>query len=49
VPVFWKRPDVLVMPSFGSFTGGASIRPAETDALYAAGPERVVVLGRTLL
>jgi uncharacterized protein len=44
VPVFWKRADMLVMPSFGSFTGGATIRPIATDTLYAAGPERVVAL-----
>jgi DNA ligase-associated metallophosphoesterase len=46
VPVFWQRPDVLVMPSFGTFTGGASIRPASTDALFAAGPERVIAVKR---
>jgi len=45
VPVFWQRPDVLVMPSFGTFTGGATIRPAPTDALFVAGPERVIALG----
>jgi len=44
VPVFWQQRDVLVMPSFGSFTGGATIRPAATDALYAVGPERVIAL-----
>jgi metallophosphoesterase superfamily enzyme len=43
--VFWRRPDVLVMPSFGTFTGGANIRPAPTDALFVAGPERVIALG----
>jgi len=46
VPVFWQRSDVLVMPSFGTFTGGAAIRPAPTDALFAAGPERVIALKR---
>jgi DNA ligase-associated metallophosphoesterase len=45
VPVFWQRADVLVMPSFGTFTGGANIRPAPTDALFVAGPERVIALG----
>lgn len=44
VPVFWQQPDVLVMPSFGSFTGGATIRPAPADVIYAVGPERVVAL-----
>lgn len=45
VPVFWQRPDALVMPSFGTFTGGANIRPAPTDTLFIAGPERVIPLG----
>jgi DNA ligase-associated metallophosphoesterase len=44
VPVFWRRADALVLPSFGSFTGGASVIREEGDALYAAGPERVVPL-----
>jgi DNA ligase-associated metallophosphoesterase len=42
VPVFWQRPDSLVMPSFGSFTGGATIDPAPGDRLFAAAPERVI-------
>lgn len=45
VPVFWQRPDYLVMPSFGSFTGGATIDPEPTDELFAVGPERVIALG----
>lgn len=44
VPVFWQRPDVLVLPSFGSFTGGAGIAPTESDRVYAVGPERVLPL-----
>jgi uncharacterized protein len=44
VPVFWQRPEVLVLPSFGSFTGGANISPLPADRLYAAGPERVIPL-----
>jgi DNA ligase-associated metallophosphoesterase len=46
VPVFWKRPDYLVLPSFGSFTGGAVIRPDKGDQVFAVGPERVVALQR---
>lgn len=44
VPVFWQRPDFLVLPSFGSFTGGAEVAVELGDLLYAAGPERVVPL-----
>jgi uncharacterized protein len=42
VPVFWQRPAYLVMPSFGSFTGGASIQPEAGDSLFAVAPERVI-------
>jgi DNA ligase-associated metallophosphoesterase len=44
VPVFWERPGYLVLPSFGTFTGGANIRPDPSDKVYAAGPERVIPL-----
>lgn len=44
VPVFWQRSDVMVLPSFGSFTGGANIEPLEGDCVYAVGPERVLAL-----
>jgi DNA ligase-associated metallophosphoesterase len=44
VPVFWQREDALVLPSFGSFTGGAAVRPKPGERLYLAGPERVVAL-----
>jgi DNA ligase-associated metallophosphoesterase len=47
VPVFWQRPDVLVLPSFGSFTGGAEVTAQPGDTLYAAAPERVVPLAGT--
>jgi uncharacterized protein len=46
VPVFWVRPDYLVLPSYGSFTGGARIDPTPADKLYAAAPERVIALAR---
>jgi len=42
--VFWQRRDYLVLPSFGSMTGGAQIEVELGDRLYAAGPERVVPL-----
>jgi uncharacterized protein len=44
VPVFWQRAEYLVLPSFGSFTGGANVSPQPADRLYAAGPERVIPL-----
>jgi DNA ligase-associated metallophosphoesterase len=42
VPVFWLRRDVLVLPSFGSFTGGAIVRPERGERIYAVAPERIV-------
>jgi len=49
-PVFpfrggWQLREDHDLPSFGTFTGGATIRPAPTDALFVAGPERVIALG----
>lgn len=43
-PVFWRRKGGLVLPSFGSLTGGAEIEVQAGDQLYAVGPERVVPL-----
>jgi len=45
VPIFWQRADALVLPSFGFFTGGADVRPAIGEKIFAAGPERVIALG----
>jgi DNA ligase-associated metallophosphoesterase len=44
VPVFWQRRDYLVLPSFGSMTGGANVAVELGDQLFAAGPERVIRL-----
>ncbi|MBV8741309.1 MAG: ligase-associated DNA damage response endonuclease PdeM [Sinobacteraceae bacterium] len=42
VPVFWRRPGHLVLPSFGSLTGGMNISPAPHDSVYLAAPEAVM-------
>jgi metallophosphoesterase superfamily enzyme len=42
VPIFWQRRHGLVLPSFGSFTGGYVVSPAEGDSVFAVGTERVV-------
>jgi DNA ligase-associated metallophosphoesterase len=44
VPIFWQRRDAFVLPSFGSFTGGANIVAADGDTIFVAAPERVVAL-----
>jgi DNA ligase-associated metallophosphoesterase len=41
VPVCWMRRDYAVLPSFGSFTGGADIEPTEGDRVYAFAAQRV--------
>ncbi|MCA9297461.1 MAG: ligase-associated DNA damage response endonuclease PdeM [Phycisphaerales bacterium] len=33
-PCFWVRPDCIVLPAFGTFTGGRTIRPAPEDEVY---------------
>ncbi len=44
LPVFWQRPGCLVLPAFGSFTGGWNLRPAADERLYAVGPDAVLAL-----
>jgi DNA ligase-associated metallophosphoesterase len=41
VPVFWQRPAGLVLPSFGTFTGGFAVRPTPGEHLFAVGPTAV--------
>jgi len=41
VPVCWLRAGCAVLPSFGSFTGGGEIAPAQDDELYAFAANRV--------
>lgn len=41
-PAFWLRPRQLVLPAFGSFTGGQRVTAAKDDRLFAVGPEQVV-------
>ena len=45
VPVFWQRPAGLILPSFGSFTGGFAIQPRAGDHLFAAGSDGIVPFG----
>jgi DNA ligase-associated metallophosphoesterase len=44
VPVFWRRPEWLVLPSFGGFTGGVNVPREAGDVIYIAAPERVMAL-----
>ncbi len=44
VPVFWQKASGLILPSFGLFTGGFAVVPAEGDHMFAVGPSGVVPL-----
>lgn len=45
LPVFWERPDALILPSFGLFTGGYRISVADGGRVFAADAEHVVQVG----
>jgi DNA ligase-associated metallophosphoesterase len=45
VPVFWERPDSLVLPAFGLFTGGYRIGPADGGRAFVADAEQVMEVG----
>ena len=44
MPVFWQRPDGLVLPSFGSLTGGYAVSRSRGEKLFGVGPETVTYL-----
>ena len=44
LPVFWLGAAVGVLPSFGSFTGGYTVRPAPGDVLIAVTPHGLAKL-----
>jgi metallophosphoesterase superfamily enzyme len=46
IPVFWQKPKGLILPSFGLFTGGFAVTPAQTDRLFGVGPEGIVPLNQ---
>ena len=41
-PAFWLRSNQLVLPAFGSFTGGCNIAASTGERLFAIGPDAVV-------
>jgi DNA ligase-associated metallophosphoesterase len=41
LPCFWKGEKMLVLPSYGAFTGGHAIQPEPEDEVYALGEGRV--------
>lgn len=48
-PCFWLSHQRLVLPSFGTFTGGAVVRPAEDERIFTPLNHRVVELPLAVL
>lgn len=48
VPVLWIRDGYAVLPSFGSFTGGAEVSPAQSESVYAFAADRVWMVSGNL-
>lgn len=44
LPCFWISEDRLILPSFGTFTGGHPITPGKNDRVFTALKDRVVEL-----
>lgn len=49
LPCFLLRGETLVLPSFGSFTGGATIDPVAADRVFVALNGRVIELPNQLI
>lgn len=49
LPCFLLRGQNLILPSFGSFTGGAMMRPEAGDRFFVAPGERVIEVPESLL
>ncbi len=48
-PCFWLREMSLILPSFGTFTGGAIAHPADGERIFAPLHDRVVEIPRELM
>lgn len=44
LPCFWLQPGLTILPSFGEFTGGASIGRSEGDRVVAVAEDRLYEL-----
>jgi len=42
LPCFWQQENLLVLPAFGSFTGGSIIKPGPQDRVFTALRDQVV-------
>jgi hypothetical protein len=48
LPCFWLRESCLVLPSFGSFTGGQIVQPLPGHRVFTVLRDKVVELPETL-
>lgn len=44
VPVFWFSDNQVILPAFGVFTGGFSIRPQRTDRVFVIADQEVLAI-----
>lgn len=42
LPIFWFQKHQGILPSFGSLTGGYTVKPSKYDQLWAAGEDDVI-------
>lgn len=42
VPCFWAGPRQCVLPAFGGFTGGATVRPAPGDRVFLIAGDKIL-------
>jgi DNA ligase-associated metallophosphoesterase len=42
LPCFWQRENLLILPAFGTFTGGSVITPARGDRVFTALRDQIV-------
>ncbi len=45
LPCFLVRPDVALLPAFGSFTGGAAVQPEADDRAFVVADGEVLAVG----
>jgi metallophosphoesterase superfamily enzyme len=44
VPAFWFSDTQVILPAFGVFTGGFSIRPERTDRIFVIAGQEVLAI-----
>jgi DNA ligase-associated metallophosphoesterase len=47
LPCFFKKPNQMIFPAFGEFTGNYSLTPTEDDQVYALTKDEVIAINYT--